>query len=105
MPAGYAEGMSLISRTPTRLVGRKLVPWLVLYEVLRQTYAHWQEQLSPKERRRLTELLKNSRGRPGNLSRRERQEVRDLAAKLDLVALGKRASFSAVGLGGGASRK
>lgn len=92
--------MSLLSRGPAKLVGRKVVPWLVLLEVLRHSYAHWQEQLTPKERKRMTELLRHSHGRPGALSERERQELRALASKLDIVALGKRAALGAAGFGG-----
>ncbi len=90
--------MSLFSRTPARVAGRKVLPWLILLEVLRQTYAHLQEQLSPKERARLGELLRHSHGRPSALSPRERRELQDLASKLDVIALGKRAALSAAGL-------
>lgn len=92
--------MSLFSRTPVAFTGRKVLPWLILLEVLRQSYAHWQEQLTPKERKRLTELLRHSHGRPSALSPRERRELQELASKLDVVALGKRAALSAAGFGG-----
>jgi hypothetical protein len=92
--------MGLFSRTPAVPLGRKLVPWLVLLEVLRHGYAHWQEQLTPEERHRLTELLVASRGRPGALSPRERDEVQALTSKLDIVALGKRVALGASGFGG-----
>lgn len=92
--------MSLFSRTPVHIAGRKVLPWLILLEVLRQGYAHWQEQLTPKERQRLGELLRHSHGRPSALSPRERQELHDLASKLDVVAFGKRAALSAAGFGG-----
>lgn len=97
--------MGLFSRTPARLAGRKVVPWLILLEVLRQGYAHWQEQLTPKERQRLGELLRHSHGRPSALSPRERQELHELASKLDVVALGKRAALSAAGFGGSDGKK
>lgn len=92
--------MSLFSRTPARVAGRKVLPWLILLEVLRQSYAHWQEQLTPKERKRLGELLRHSHGRPSALSPRERKELNELASKLDVIALGKRAALSAAGFGG-----
>lgn len=41
-------------------------------------------RLSGKERQRLIGLLRGSRGRPGNLSAKERQEVGKLVGKLDL---------------------
>jgi hypothetical protein len=89
--------MGLFSRSPARVAGRKVLPWLILLEVLRQSYAHLQEQLTPKERQRLGELLRHSHGRPSALSPRERQELQELASKLDVVALGKRAALSAAG--------
>lgn len=89
--------MSLFSRTPARVAGRKVLPWLILLEVLRQSYAHLQEQLTPKERKRLGELLRHSHGRPSALSPRERRELQELASKLDIVALGKRAALGAAG--------
>ena len=52
------------------------------------TRAHW-ERLTPGERAHLTALLRKSRARPGNLTAGERRDVRRLAAKLDLPALGR----------------
>jgi hypothetical protein len=49
---------------------------------------HW-EKLTPGERAHLSALVRKSRGRPGNLSARERADLRRLAAKLDLPALGR----------------
>ncbi|WP_320671448.1 hypothetical protein [Patulibacter defluvii] len=97
--------MSLIRRGAGRVVGRKVIPWLLLLDLLRETHAHWQDQLSERERRRLTELLRQSRGRPGNLTERQRREVRELASKLDLVKLGKRAAFTAAGAKVGRKRR
>lgn len=89
--------MSLIRRGTGRVVGRKVLPWLLLLDLLRETHSHWQDQLTDKERRRLTELLRASKGRPSNLSDRQRREVRELAGKLDLLALGKRAALTTAG--------
>ncbi len=40
--------------------------------------------LSGKERTRLAQLLRESRGQPGRLAEKERVELRKLVAKLDL---------------------
>ncbi len=40
--------------------------------------------LSAKDRARLTELTRESRGRLGNLSAKERKELKKLVGKLDL---------------------
>jgi hypothetical protein len=45
--------------------------------------------LSEKERARIARLLRESRGRPGNLSSKEREELRKLVGKLDLKRLGR----------------
>ena len=49
---------------------------------------HW-DKLTPGERAHLSALVRKSRGRPGNLTARERSDLRRLAAKLDLPALGR----------------
>ena len=40
-------------------------------------------RLSPRERRRVLELLRHGRGRPSNLSQRERAELATLVAKAE----------------------
>jgi hypothetical protein len=45
--------------------------------------------LSPRERRRLAILLRESRGLPGRLGAKERAELRRLVAKLDLRGMGR----------------
>lgn len=95
--------MSIFRRTPARLLGRRAVPWLLVLDLLREGHAHWQAQLTPKERTRLIGLLKDSKGVPTRLPAKEQAEFRTLAAKLDLKALGSRAAITTVGLR--ASRK
>jgi hypothetical protein len=46
-------------------------------------------KLSASERERLLELLRESGGRLGTLSERERKELRKLAGKLDLRGMGE----------------
>jgi hypothetical protein len=45
--------------------------------------------MSAGDRKRLTTLLRSSRGRLGNLSAKERAELRRLAGKLDLRGAGR----------------
>jgi hypothetical protein len=49
---------------------------------------HW-GKLTPGERAHLSALVRKSRGRPGNLTARERGDLRRLAGKLDLPGLGR----------------
>jgi hypothetical protein len=51
-------------------------------------HRHWRALDGP-ERVRLTELLRISRGRPGSLTDRERDELKALMAKLDVVGMGR----------------
>jgi hypothetical protein len=64
------------------------VPWLTLLQVGLIVGKRW-AALSEKERVRLTELLRQSRGRVGNLSARQRIELRKLARKADLKGMSR----------------
>ena len=71
----------------SRLTRVRAVPWLLLFEVARGIRSHVLDTLSPAERRRVAEILRKSRGRPANVSARERDELRRLAGKLDFKRL------------------
>jgi hypothetical protein len=64
------------------------VPWALLLQGSIVAHQRW-HVLSEKERARLLALVKRSRGRPGNLTAHERDEVRRLVAKLDVTAAGR----------------
>jgi hypothetical protein len=78
-----------------RLPARRAIPWLALLEILRAGKAHWDE-LDPADRRRLVELLRKSKGRAGNLTTRERRELREMAGRLQLLRFGRSAAAAAV---------
>jgi hypothetical protein len=65
----------------------KALPWAVLLRVGFAVGRRWRS-LSERDRARLSELVRRSRGRPGNLSSGERKELRKLAHKLDLKGMG-----------------
>jgi hypothetical protein len=88
--------MSILRRTPTRLVARRAVPWLLVADVAREGHRHWTAQLSGRERRRLLELLKQSGGRPSTLTDRERRELQRLVDQLDLRSLARHVATTAV---------
>ena len=60
------------------------IPWRRVLAVSALAYqrgsAAW-AALTPDERRRFRELIAKSRGRPSNLTERERGQIRELAAK------------------------
>ena len=64
------------------------VPWAVLARGGVIIGRRW-SALSGRERERLAQLLRQSRGRVGNLSTRQRLELRKLTRKLDLKGMGR----------------
>ena len=86
--------MSKLSKSTSRGSDSKLertakaVPWVALLQVWAIVGRRW-GALSRKERARLTELVRDSRGRVGNLSVRQRLELRKLARKLDVKGMGR----------------
>jgi hypothetical protein len=66
----------------------RAVPWAVLLQGTVIVGKRW-AALSAKERARFTELVRKSRGRIGNLSVRERLELRKLGHKLDVKGMSR----------------
>lgn len=80
--------MSRSSHTPKSKRERaKALPWAALLQAVVVIGRHWRE-LSEKDRARLSGLVRDSGGRLGNLSGKERAELRKLAGKLDLKGIG-----------------
>jgi hypothetical protein len=82
--------------------GAEAVPWAVLVRGGVIVGRRW-SALSSKERARLTQLLRESRGRASGLSTRQRLELRKLARKLDLKGMSR--ELVPVVRGGKRSRK
>jgi hypothetical protein len=75
------------------------VPWLAVARGAMIVGKRW-GALSGKERARLAELVRESRGRVGNLSVKQRLELRKLAGKLDFRGMaGELASLRRGGRG------
>jgi hypothetical protein len=75
----------VVARAAERVPGLRRVPVMKLVafaEVARLARDHY-ERLEPRERRRVVVLLRKARGRASNLSRREREELSRLVAKLE----------------------
>jgi hypothetical protein len=66
----------------------RALPWAVLLQAGMLVGGRISE-LSEKERARLARLVRDSRGRPGNLTSKERQELRKLLSKLDVKSMGR----------------
>jgi hypothetical protein len=70
-------------RSPVRAI-----PWALLLQASLVVGTRISE-LSEKDRARLTRLVRDSKGLPGNLSVKEREEFRKLIAKLDMKSIGR----------------
>ncbi len=66
----------------------KALPWAIVLQAVMVVGKRWRA-LSESERARVAQLLRRSGGRPGNLSAKERKELRKLAGKLDLKGLAR----------------
>lgn len=66
----------------------RAVPWMLSLQAMVVASEHWRH-LTERERSRVLQLLRESRGWPGNLGTKERNELKRLVAKLDLPGIGK----------------
>jgi hypothetical protein len=83
-----------------RLPGRKAVPWMIMLEAAMLLREHW-GRLPNRDRDELRRIVAKSRGRPGNLSARDRQELVRLVRALEPLELGRRLMPFGGGLGRG----
>jgi hypothetical protein len=79
MPATIAA----VSKPRPTVSRVKALPWAVLLQAGAVLGKRWR-RLSEKDRARLRGLVRDSRGRPGNLSAKDRRELRRLLGKLDV---------------------
>lgn len=76
------------SQSPKSKASRlKALPWAALLQAGIAVGRRWRA-LSERDRARLTNLVRESRGRFSNLSSKERRELRKLAGKLDVKGMG-----------------
>jgi enhancing lycopene biosynthesis protein 2 len=69
--------------------------WLLAAaEVVVAVRNHVTDRLTAKERKRMVEIVRSSKGRPSNLSDRERRELRGLLAKVEPGGLAKKVATS-----------
>jgi hypothetical protein len=66
---------------------RRLLPWLILFEMLKAGRAHW-DALDPADRADVTNLFRRTHGNPRNLTEADKAELRELARRLHLARLG-----------------
>jgi hypothetical protein len=74
-----------VARAAERLPGLRRLPLarlVIVAEVAMLAKTHF-ERLTPAERRRLVTLVKDAKGRPSNLTQRQRRELEGLIAKIE----------------------
>ena len=64
------------------------IPWAIALELALLLRDRW-SRLDPQERQRLSALVRQSRGRRGNLAPAEQEELRRLVARLEPGSLGR----------------
>ena len=67
----------------------RAVPWLLLFEAGRIVHSHVMDTLSQRDRRRVAEILRVSKGNPLNVTPSQREELKAIAAKLDFKRVGR----------------
>ena len=67
----------------------RAVPWRFVLEVATLVYTRFRDDLPPKERRRLGQLVRKSKGDPRRLTQNERHELLELLKRLDVQRLGR----------------
>jgi hypothetical protein len=88
-------GLEKIGDTATRGKWLARGAWLLAAaEVVVAVRNHVTDRLTEKERKRIVEIVRSSKGRPSNLSDRERSELRALLGKVEPAELAKRVATS-----------
>ena len=70
---------------------------VIAFQIANTTRQHWQS-LPGEDRARLQTLLRGSRGRPSNLSKAERRELRTLVRSLELPRLVRDSALNVAGV-------
>jgi tellurite resistance protein len=69
--------------------------WLLAAaEVVVAVRNHVADRLTERERKRMVEIVRSSKGRPSNLSDRERRELKALLGKIEAGVLAKKVATS-----------
>lgn len=69
--------------------GLKAVPWRLVLEVATVVVNRFRDDVPPRERRRLTSIVRKSKGNPRRLTAAERHEMLGILRHLDVGRLGR----------------
>lgn len=67
----------------------KTIPWRLVLEVATVAVNRFRDDLQPDDRRRLTTLVRRSKGDPRKLTASERREVLEIVRRIDVQRLGR----------------
>jgi hypothetical protein len=74
---------------PPAAVAVKAIPWRLVLEVGTLVYTRFRDDVPPKDRKRLGEIVRKSKGDPRRLTAKERHELLALLKRLDVQRLGR----------------
>ncbi|HVP01358.1 MAG TPA: hypothetical protein VMT10_02215 [Solirubrobacteraceae bacterium] len=66
----------------------KAVPWILVLVAIQVLWDHW-HRVEERDRRRVTQILRSSKGLPHRMSQAERREIVEIARRFDHLALGR----------------
>ena len=69
--------------------GLKAIPWRLVLEVATLVVNRFRDDLPPAERRKLTALVRKSKGDPRRLTGPERRQLLELLKRVDAAKLGR----------------
>jgi hypothetical protein len=67
----------------------KAIPWKLVLELATLLVSRFREDVPPKDRRRMTALVRKSKGDPRRLTAAERKELLGLVKRVDVQRLGR----------------
>jgi hypothetical protein len=95
VPRSFREALADPSAAAARGKWLARGAWLLAAaEVVVAVRNHVTHRLTPKERQRMLQIVRSSKGRPSNLSDRERKELRALLGKVEPGELAKKVATS-----------
>jgi hypothetical protein len=71
----------------------KALPWALILQLVMAAREHW-GALPPKERERLREIMKRTKGRPQALTAADRRELKHILGQADLPGLAQRVAVA-----------
>jgi hypothetical protein len=80
--------MARLSRSSRSRFSARTLPWALAGQAALVLRDHWRS-VSPADRARLAELVKQSKGRPMHLTPQQRQEVTNIIKRADIPGLGR----------------